>query len=54
MGHAIKVTGGKRIDLAEIETKVDGGLTREEGEARLAELAAELGELQDLLYAAQT
>jgi PPK2 family polyphosphate:nucleotide phosphotransferase len=54
MGHAIKVTGGKRTDLAEIETKVDGGLTREEGEARLAELAAELGELQDLLYAAQT
>ncbi|HEY7029984.1 MAG TPA: PPK2 family polyphosphate kinase [Thermomicrobiales bacterium] len=54
MGHAIKVTGGKHVELAKIDTKADGGLTREEGEARFAELAAELGELQDLLYAAQS
>jgi PPK2 family polyphosphate:nucleotide phosphotransferase len=54
MGHAIKVTGGKRVDLAKIDTKADGGLTKEEGEARFAELAAELAELQDLLYAAQS
>ncbi len=54
MGHAIKVTGAKHVDLAKIETKTDGGMTREEGEAQFAVLAAELGELQELLYAAQT
>jgi PPK2 family polyphosphate:nucleotide phosphotransferase len=53
MSHAIKVTGGKRIELAKIEPRADGGLRKDEGEARFAELAAELGELQDLLYAAQ-
>jgi PPK2 family polyphosphate:nucleotide phosphotransferase len=54
MGYAIKVTGGEPVDLAKIETKTDGGLTREDGEAQFAALAAELGELQELLYAAQT
>ena len=54
MGYAIKVTGGEPVDLAKIETKTDGGLAREDGEAQFAALAAELGELQELLYAAQT
>src|SRR5262245_29956451 len=54
MSHAIKVTGDKPIELAKIDTNADGGLAREEGEARFAELALELGELQELLYAAQT
>jgi PPK2 family polyphosphate:nucleotide phosphotransferase len=54
MSYAIKVTGKTRVDLGKVETKQDGGLTREEGEARFAALAAELGELQELLYAAQT
>lgn len=47
------LTGDKRIKLSEVDPKVDGGLTKEEGLARFAELAVELGELQGLLYAAQ-
>jgi PPK2 family polyphosphate:nucleotide phosphotransferase len=54
MAYAIKVEPGKRVDLSKIETKSDGGLTREDAETRFSALAAELGELQDLLYAAQT
>lgn len=46
-------TGDKRIRLREIETDANGGLTKEEGLARFAALATELGELQDLLYAAR-
>jgi PPK2 family polyphosphate:nucleotide phosphotransferase len=54
MGYATKVTGDKPVDLMKIETKTNGGLTREEGEAKFAAMAVELGELQELLYAAQT
>jgi PPK2 family polyphosphate:nucleotide phosphotransferase len=43
-------TPGK-IDLESIPTKDTGGMTREEGEARFADLAKELEDLQELLYA---
>jgi len=56
MGYAIPVnsTKRKRLNLAKIDAREHGGLTKEQGEAALAELAAELGELQELLYAAGT
>jgi PPK2 family polyphosphate:nucleotide phosphotransferase len=47
------LTGDKRVDLGKIDPKADGGLTKEEGIARFDELTLELGELQELLYAAQ-
>lgn len=40
------------IDLDSIPTKDTNGMSREEGEARLAELSSELEALQELLYAA--
>lgn len=54
MRYAIKLTPGKPVKLAEIDPDVDGGLNREQGEAKFAALSAELGELQELMYAAQT
>lgn len=52
MGFAIPVKPGKSIDLAKIETRQDGGLTKDEGAERLKALTAELADLQELLYAA--
>jgi PPK2 family polyphosphate:nucleotide phosphotransferase len=40
--------------LSEIATSADGGMDKEAGRARLAELQAELAELQEELYAAGT
>ena len=54
MGYAIAIDPGTSIRLADIPTDADGGLTREKGEERLAELSAEMDELQELLYAAGT
>jgi len=54
MSHAIRVKPGKKVDLGAIDPNANGGLAREEGEARFAALATELGELQELLYAAQS
>ena len=53
MSHAIRVKGGKRVDLGAIDPSANGGLNRADAETRFAELALELGELQELLYAAQ-
>lgn len=52
MGYAIRVGEGAAIDLAGIAASQDGGLTKEEGVLRFEGLAAELGDLQELLYAA--
>lgn len=52
MSHAIKVKPGSRVDLSAIPTRADGGMTKEEGKARIEKLAEEINELQDLLYAA--
>lgn len=54
MSYAIKLKPGKAISLAEIDPNADGGLDKEAGEAQYAKLATELGELQELMYAAQT
>jgi PPK2 family polyphosphate:nucleotide phosphotransferase len=50
--YAQKFTGGK-VSLAKIDTRVDGGLTREASTAQLSDLNVRLRELQELLYAAQ-
>ena len=52
MAYAIRLNEGERVRLREIDPRQDGGLKREEGEARLAALSKELDELQELLYAA--
>lgn len=53
MGYATRITGEKRLSLADIAPDADGGLTQEGGERRLAELNAELLALQELMYAAE-
>lgn len=53
MSYAVKVEPGTRVDLSAIDPDADGGLTREAGEAAFDRLAEELGELQELMYAAQ-
>ncbi|MDQ3043524.1 MAG: polyphosphate kinase 2 family protein [Chloroflexota bacterium] len=40
------------LNLRQIDANADGGLTRTQGEARLEKLTQELGELQELFYAA--
>ena len=52
MTFALRTTPGTQVDLAAIAPKQDGGLTKAEGEERLAALVAELADLQELLYAA--
>jgi PPK2 family polyphosphate:nucleotide phosphotransferase len=52
MLYAHKLTGTKKIKLKDFDPEDDGGLNREEGEARLKKLSDELTELQELLYAA--
>lgn len=46
-----RVTAGKRARLSDWNTDDDGGLTKEEGQAKTAELAEELAEWQERLYA---
>ena len=52
MAKAIEVKPGSRVNLSKIDPRQDGGLTKEEGQARLQLLTSELNELQDLHYAA--
>ena len=49
-----RLDGSKPIRLKDYNTSEDGGLKREEAEKRSEKLCAELEELQELLYAAQT
>lgn len=53
MPHAIRLDGATPVRLAAIDPDAHGGLEKTEGEARAAALADELGELQELLYAAR-
>lgn len=53
MKHAIRIKPGSRVDLSAIPTRADGGMTKEEGKARIVELAEQVNELHDLLYAAE-
>jgi PPK2 family polyphosphate:nucleotide phosphotransferase len=41
-----------RLDLAKLDSKVDGGLTKDEAQAKIAELGSKLADLQELLFAA--
>lgn len=52
MPYAVKIDPGTRVDLAAIDPNANGGLSKEAGEAAFDALADELGELQDLLFAA--
>jgi PPK2 family polyphosphate:nucleotide phosphotransferase len=54
MSYAVKVEPGTRVDLSAIDPDADGGLTKEAGDAAFDVLAEELGDLQELMYAAQT
>jgi PPK2 family polyphosphate:nucleotide phosphotransferase len=54
MSYAVKVEPGTRVNLSAIDPDADGGLTREAAEAMFDALAMELGDLQELMYAAQT
>ncbi len=53
MTNGFIVKPGSNVDLKKTDPNGNGGLTRAEGEARYAELSKELGELQELMYAAQ-
>lgn len=50
MSYAHRVSG--KTSLRKIDSKVDGGMTKEEAIAKTMELGKELDELQELLYAA--
>ncbi len=52
--YARRVVPGAKIRLREIDAGADGGLTRDEGRARFAELNATLDAMQEELYAAGT
>jgi PPK2 family polyphosphate:nucleotide phosphotransferase len=54
MGYVVRIPAGERVELARIDPAADGALTEADGKNRAATLAAELGELQELLYAAGT
>ena len=54
MGYATRVDGGGSFQLAEVDPREDGGLDESKAEQRLAELTAELRELQELMFAAET
>jgi len=53
MPYAVKIEPGTRVNLSKINPNVDHGLTKAAGEAAFDALAEELGELQELMYAAQ-
>jgi PPK2 family polyphosphate:nucleotide phosphotransferase len=44
--------GSEKFKMADLPTREDGGMTKEAAEARFLELADELEELQELMYAA--
>lgn len=54
MAYAVRIQPGKKVRLNDIDPNANGGLDRKEGDELFASLAHELGDLQDLLYAAGT
>jgi PPK2 family polyphosphate:nucleotide phosphotransferase len=54
MGYALRCDGSQSVDLAAVDTRSDGGITKEAGKVELDALTKELGELQELLFAAGT
>jgi PPK2 family polyphosphate:nucleotide phosphotransferase len=54
MGYALRCDGSQSVDLATVDTRGDSDITKEAGKEELDALAKELGELQELLFAAGT
>ncbi len=54
MGYALRCDGSQAVDLAAVDTRGDGDIVKEAGKGELDALVKELGELQELLYAAGT
>jgi PPK2 family polyphosphate:nucleotide phosphotransferase len=54
MGYALRFDGSQPVDLAAVDTRGDNSIAKEVGKAELDALAKELGELQELLFAAGT
>ncbi len=54
MRYAVRVEPGRKVKLGDIDPNENGGLDRKTGEEHLQPLLQELGELQELLYAAGT
>ncbi len=52
MGHALRFDGSQRVDLAAIDPRGDEAVEKKMVEAALAVLEDELGQMQELLYAA--
>ena len=52
MSYSIRIAPNDKVDLNKIPTNQDGGLSKEEGLAKLEKLEAEIGELLELLFAA--
>ncbi len=52
MSYTFRITGKKKIKLKDFDANHDAGLTREEADAKTAELCDEMTKLQELLYAA--
>jgi PPK2 family polyphosphate:nucleotide phosphotransferase len=54
MGYALRCDGSQPVDLAAVDTRGDGDIDKDAGKEELDALVKELGELQELLYAAGT
>ena len=54
MGYALRCDGSQSVDLAAVDTRGDDGIAKDVGKMELDALAKELGELQELLFAAGT
>ena len=54
MGYALRCDGSQAVDLAAVDTRGGGDIVKEAGKGELDTLVKELGELQELLYAAGT
>jgi PPK2 family polyphosphate:nucleotide phosphotransferase len=54
MGYALRCDGSQPVDLAAVDTRGEDGIAKEAGKVELDALVKELGELQELLFAAGT
>ena len=54
MGYALRCDGSQSVDLSAVDTRGDADIAKEAGKAELDALTKELGELQELLFAAGT
>ena len=54
MGYALRCDGSQSVDLAAVDPRGDSEITKEAGKVELDALTKELGQLQELLFAAGT